>query len=265
MVEGLVRFGQITGMWVRASRAYPASFWMLMAGSFLITGIDFVGVLTLFANVDNLGGFNLHEVAFLYGSSGVGIAVADLFVGQVERLGELIRLGRLDQMMVRPVSVLVQVCAEEFPIRRIGRLTQAAVVFGWSCAFVDWSPERVLVAVMMVVSGCAIFSALFVGLACIQFWTTESAEVANAFTYGGNAMTSYPLSIFPHELVKALTFVLPIAFVNWYPGLYVLGREDEFGYPEWVQWVSPVVAALLLGATALMWRTGVRQYRSTGS
>jgi ABC-2 type transport system permease protein len=107
--------------------------------------------------------------------------------------------------------------------------------------------------------------ALFVGLACIQFWTTESAEVANAFTYGGNSLTSYPLSIFPNELVKALTFVLPIAFVNWYPGLYVLGREDEFGYPAWVHWVSPVVAALLLGATALVWRTGVRQYRSTGS
>jgi ABC-2 type transport system permease protein len=238
---------------------------MLMTGSFLITGIDFIGVLILFANVDDLGGFDLHEVAFLYGSSGLGIAVADLFVGQVERLGQLIRLGRLDQMMVRPVSVLVQVCAEEFPIRRVGRLCQAAVVFAWSCAYVEWSPDRVLVAALMVVSGCAIFIALFVGFACIQFWTAESAEVANAFTYGGNAATSYPLTIFPSEVVKAMTFVLPIAFVNWYPGLYVLGREDQFGYPVWVHWLSPVVAALLVAATAFVWRTGVRQYRSTGS
>jgi ABC-2 type transport system permease protein len=255
VVEALARFGQITLMWVRASRTYPVSFWMLILGSFLITGIDFVGVWIVFANVDALGGFG----------SGIGIAVADLFVGQVEKLGQLIRLGRLDQMMVRPVPLLVQVCAEEFPIRRLGRLSQATVVFGWACAFVDWTPDRAVVAGLMVVSGAAIFTALFIGFACIQFWTTESAEVANAFTYGGNAATSYPLTIFPSEVVKAMTFVLPIAFVNWYPALYVLGREDRLGYPLWVQWLSPLVAALLVGAAALVWRAGVRSYRSTGS
>jgi ABC-2 type transport system permease protein len=263
--EALLRYGQITAMWARASRAYPASFWMLMTGSFVITSIDFVAVIILFANIDNLGGFDFHEVAFLYGSSGIAIAVADLFVGQVERLGQLIRLGRLDQMMVRPVPLLVQVCAEEFPMRRLGRLTQAILVFAWACTYVEWSPERAFVATQMVLSGCAIFVSLFVALACIQFWTTESAEVANAFTYGGNAVTSYPLTIFPNEVVKALTFVVPIAFVNWYPGLYVLGREDATGYPVWALWLSPVVAALLVGLTALVWRTGVRQYRSTGS
>jgi ABC-2 type transport system permease protein len=265
VVEALVRFGQISGMWVRAARSYPVSFRMLVLGSFLITGIDFVGVVIVFENVDRLGGFDLHEVAFLYGGSGVGIAAADLFVGQVERLGRQIRLGRLDQMMVRPVPLLVQVCAEEFAIRRVGRLTQALLVFAWACAYVDWTPARVLVAALMVVSGSAIFTALFVGFACIQFWTTESAEVANAFTYGGNTATSYPLTIFPSEVVKAMTFVLPIAFVNWYPSLYVLGREDRLGYPVWVQWLSPVVAAVLAGLTALIWRAGVRQYRSTGS
>jgi ABC-2 type transport system permease protein len=263
--EALLRFGQITAMWVRASRAYPASFWMLMSGSFLITSIDFVAVIIMFANVDQLGGFSFHEVAFLYGSSGIGIAVADLFVGQVERLGLLIRLGRLDQMMVRPVPLLVQVCAEEFPVRRIGRLTQAAVVFAWSCAYVEWSPTRVLMASLMVLSGCAIFIALFVGFACVQFWTTESAEVANAFTYGGNTVTAYPLTIFPSEVVKALTFVLPIAFVNWYPGLYVLGREEATPLPDWALWLSPLVGLTLLGLTTLVWRYGVRQYRSTGS
>jgi ABC-2 type transport system permease protein len=157
------------------------------------------------------------------------------------------------------------VCAEEFPIRRLGRLGQATVVFGWACAFVDWTPDRAVVAGLMVVSGAAIFTALFIGFACIQFWTTESAEVANAFTYGGNAATSYPLTIFPSEVVKAMTFVLPIAFVNWYPALYVLGRDDRLGYPLWVQWLSPLVAALLVGAAALVWRAGVRSYRSTGS
>jgi ABC-2 type transport system permease protein len=117
----------------------------------------------------------------------------------------------------------------------------------------------------MCVSASAIFFALFVGVSCIQFWTSDASEFANAFTYGGNTLTQYPLTIFPVEVVKSLTFVLPIAFVNWYPCLYLLDREDPFGMPGWFAVAPPFVAVALLALSALAWRTGVRRYTSTGS
>ena len=139
------------------------SFWILVVGGFLITGLDFVGIWIMFQNVDDLGGFSLHEVAFLYGATGLGIAIADLLVGSVERIGQMIRLGELDQMMTRPVPLLVQVCADQFAMRRISRITQAALVFAWAAPYVDWTPSRVLLAVLMVVAASVIFIALFVG------------------------------------------------------------------------------------------------------
>ena len=87
-----------------------------------------------------------------------------------------------------------------------------------------------------------IFFAVFIGFACIQFWTIDSNEVANAFTYGGNTITQYPMTVFPKEIVKGLTFLLPLAFVNWYPALYVLDKPDPFGFPEWLQFASPLAA-----------------------
>ncbi|MBS41904.1 MAG: transporter [Nocardioides sp.] len=245
--------------------AYPVSFWLLAVSSFLITGLDFAGIVVILGNIDDLGGFGLHEIAFLYGASGLGIAFADLLVGRVERLGQMIRLGRLDVMMVKPVPLLVQVCADEFALRRLARVLQAGVVFGVGCWTVDWTLPRVGASVVMVVCSALIFFSLFVGLACVQFWTTDSAEVASAFTYGGNTVTSYPLSVFPSEVVKALTFVVPIAFVSWYPALFVLGRPDPFGLPSWLQHAAPVAAAVCLLAAGLAWRAGVRHYRSTGS
>lgn len=117
----------------------------------------------------------------------------------------------------------------------------------------------------MVVSSGAIFFALFVGFACVQFWTQDATEFANAFTYGGTTLTQYPLTVYPAEVVRSLTFVLPVAFVNWYPCLYLLGRDDPFGLPGWLQFCSPVAAAALLALALLAWRTGVRRYTSTGS
>jgi ABC-2 type transport system permease protein len=261
----IARYRDISGMWIRSSLAYPVSFWTMTLGSVFITGLDFVGIWLMFATIDDLGGFGLAEIGLLYGATGLGIGLADLVVGSVERIGAKVRLGTLDAMMVRPVPLLVQVCADEFQLRRLARIVQTAVVFGWAATYVEWTPLRALVAVEMVASGGVIFFCLFVIFSCVQFWTSDASEFANAFTYGGNTLTQYPLTVFPGEIVKTLTFVLPLAFVNWYPCLYLLGRDDPFGLPAWLQFASPLAALMLVGLTAVVWPAGVRHYTSTGS
>ena len=265
MRAAVVGYRDIAAMWVRASMTYRASFWMLAASGFVVSGLDFVGIWIMFTTVDSLGGFGLAEIGFLYGATGLGLAFADLFVGRIERLGQMIRLGKLDTMMVRPIPLLAQVCADEFALRRIARVVQTGLIFGFGSWYVDWSLPKAGLAAVMVVSGSVIFFSVFIGFACLQFWTSDASEVANAFTYGGNTVTQYPLTVFPREVVTGLTFLVPLAFVNWYPALYILDRPDPFGFPAWLQFASPL-AAVLLGALAMLtWRTGVRHYTSTGS
>lgn len=254
-------------MWIRVAMSYRASFVILTLGQFFVTALDFVAIVIMFANVEALGGFELAEIAFLYGGSGLCLGLADLLLGNIERLGTRIRMGTFDAMMVRPVPLYAQACADEFSLRRIGRISQALFVMVWSMLAldIDWSPGRVLMVPYLVVFGTLIFLAIFTLGAALQFWTTEGSEAANAFTYGGNTLTQYPLTIFPAEAVKALTFIVPVAFVNWYPSLFVLGRPDPLGLPQAMQFASPVAALALTGLAALAWRTGVRRYRSTGS
>ena len=269
VAEGVVTsvrgYRDIALMWTRAAMAYPASFWMMAVSGFAIGLLDFVGIWIMFHTIDSLGGWSLSEIAFLYGATGFGLAAADLVVGRIERLGQLIRTGRLDSMFLKPLPLLTQVCADEFALRRFARVFQAVVVLGVACTFVSWTPAKVLVTLSMLVSGSVIFFAVFIGFACIQFWTIDANEVANAFTYGGNTMTQYPLTVFPSEVVTGLTVLIPLAFVNWYPALYVLDKPDPFGFPEWLQFASPVVAAIMMSVALLVWRTGVRHYTSTGS
>ena len=258
-------YRDIAVMWTRAAMAYPASFWMMSVSGFVVGALDFVGIWIMFHTVDSLGDWNLRQIAFLYGASGFGLAIADMVVGRVERLGDMIRTGRLDAMFLKPVPLLLQVCADEFALRRLARIVQSVVILTAACWFVSWTPGRALVTLAMLASSAVIFLAVFVGFACIQFWTIDANEVANAFTYGGNAVTQYPLSIYPREIVTGLTVLLPLAFVNWYPALYVLDMPDPYGFPEWLQFASPVAAVVLTTVALLVWRAGVRHYTSTGS
>ena len=147
------QYARIARLWIRSSLSYRTSFAILTLSSMLITFLDFVGLWLMLHLIGDLDGFALWEIALLYGASGIGIGVADLLIGSVEQIGRHIRTGTLDAMLVRPVPLLVQVCADRFAIRRLGRITQAVVVFAWGAWHVDWTPTKVVVALLMMVVG----------------------------------------------------------------------------------------------------------------
>ncbi|TXS57700.1 ABC transporter permease [Streptomyces sp. t39] len=254
-------------MWIRSTMTYRASFAMTAFGNFVATGFDFVAILLMFSHVDALGGWSLPEIAFLYGTTSTAFGLADLVLGSMDRLGRRVRDGTLDTLLVRPVPVLAQVAADRFALRRLGRVTQGLLVLGYALVTldVDWTPGRAAAVPVMLLCGGAIFASVFVAGAAFQFFALDAAEVQSAFTYGGNTLLQYPPSIFAKDLVRGVTFVVPLAFVNWVPSLYVLGRENPLGLPDWLALLPPVVAAACLGLAGLAWRTGLRAYRSTGN
>ncbi|MGP2439714.1 ABC transporter permease [Streptomyces sp. JW3] len=266
-VGGLRAYGMVAAMWIRSTMAYRTSFVITTCASFVTTGLDFVAVLLMFSRVDALGGWSLPEIAFLYGLSGIAFGLADLAIGSMERLGRRVRDGTLDLLLVRPAPVLAQLAADRFAPRRVGRVLQGALVLGFalSALDVDWTPAKVLLVPVMVAGGGAIFCAVFVAGAAFQFLAQDASEVQNAFTYGGTTLLQYPPSLFGTELVRGVTFVLPLAFVNWVPASYVLDRPYPLDLPGWTAFASPLVAVGCCALAGLAWRAGLRSYRSTGS
>lgn len=267
LVEGVRAYGLIAAMWLRSTMAYRASFVMTAFGNFAATGFDFVAIMLMFSHVDVLGGYTLPEIALLYGASGTAFGLADLAMGSMDRLGRRVRDGTLDTLLVRPVPVLAQVAADRFALRRLGRITQGLLVLGYALVTLDieWTALKVLLVPLMLLSGAAIFAAVFVAGAAFQFFAQDASEVQNSFTYGGNSLLQYPPTLFAKDLVRGVTFVVPLAFVNWLPALYVLDREYPLGLPDWVAFLPPLVAGLCWVVAGLAWRAGLRAYRSTGS
>jgi ABC-2 type transport system permease protein len=254
-------------MWIRSSLAYPVSFAVMLVSGALITVIDFVAVVLMFSHIKSFGGFNLGEMAVLYGTASLTLGFADLITGSIERIGQRIRTGELDVWLIRPVPALLQAAADNFALRRIGRPLQAGfvLVLGLRTLDLDWTVAKGIVLVLSVLTGSVIFGAIFVLGAAFQFVSIDAAEVTNSFTYGGQQLTQYPLPVFGREIVRAVTFVVPLAFVNYYPVIFVLGKPAPLGLPSWIGLLAPVVAVVMTALASLAWRGGLRHYRSTGS
>lgn len=264
---GVRAYGFIVAMWVRSTMVYRTSFAIMLLGSFALTALDFAGIMIMFSHVDVLAGYSVHEVALLYGTSATSLGLADLALGSFDRVGARVRDGTMDTMLVRPVPALAQVAADRFALRRLGRVAQSVLVLCWALSGVELvsSPLTPLLLAVTVVSGAAVFAAVFVMGGAFQFWAQDAAEVQNSFTYGGATMLEYPPTVFAKDLVRGVTFVIPLAFVNWLPVLRMLGRDDPLRLPGWVDFAGPAVAVVCCALAGLAWRAGLRAYRSTGS
>lgn len=267
MAETVGIYRRLVAARIRAQLQYRLSFGLTVLGNLFLTTLDFVVILVLFGQVDALGDWTASEVALLYGISTVSFALTDLAIGQLDQLPRMIREGDFDQILIRPLGTLGQVVTADVALRHLGRLTQGAAVLvvALTQVDVDWTAARAAWLVVSIGAASLIFAGVWVAFATISFWLIDSFEVTNSFTYGGNVTASYPINIFGEWLRRLVIFVIPIAFISYFPALYLLDKDDPLGLPAGFRFASPLVAVAALLAGGLLWRFAVRRYRSVGA
>jgi ABC-2 type transport system permease protein len=251
---------------LRSDMQYRTSFALMTAIAAAFSFLDFVAVTVIFTNIGDLAGWTFTEVAVLYGTSGVSFNLANVFVAGVDRASAHIRAGTFDVLLLRPVGTITQLTAGDIEPRRAGRVVQAALVLAIALdrVPVDWTPARALMIPVLLASGAAIFSGLWIAAAAIAFWTIENRALANTVTYSGNYLTLYPLDVFTSWLRHILA-IIPLAFVNYLPVAWILGKDTAYHWPSWAPLTTPAVAVATSLTARHIWRTGIRRYRSTGS
>jgi ABC-2 type transport system permease protein len=246
---------------------YRASLALFAFGHFVLTGVEFLALWSLFERFGNLKGWSLAEVALLYGMANIAFALAESAARGFDVFDQMVKSGAFDRLLLRPLGTAFQVGAQELQLMRIGRFAQGAAVTAWAVASLDlvWSPAKAVLIAVSVLSGACIFSGLFILQATLAFWTTESLEIVNTVTYGGVETAQYPISIYRVWFRRFFTWVIPLAAMNYFPVVAVTGKPDPLGTPGWLVWISPLFGFLFLLVCLRVWRFGEKRYRSTGS
>jgi ABC-2 type transport system permease protein len=260
MRDSLALYGRYLALSLRAQLTYRAALVIQVLGQLAITGVEFLAIWALFDRFGSLRGWTLREVALMYGMIDVAFALADALARGFDVFGAMVRSGDFDRLLLRPRSTVLQLLGHELTVRRVGRLAQGLAVFLWAAQGVDWDLARVLLVLFALAGAVALFLAIEVLAATTAFWTVESLEVWNAFSYGGNYAAQYPMSIYRPWFRRFFTVVVPLACVIYLPALVLLGRSDAA-----LHHAAPAAGFAFLGLSLLLWRLGVRHYTSTGS
>lgn len=262
-------YRRLLGVQIRSQMQYRAAFLLDFIGTAISLGLYFVSLALIIQRFGDLAGWTLGEVAFLFAMAEISFGTMDLIFSGFDPsgFGRRVRRGTFDQLLLRPVNLTVQVLGDEFLLRRLGRIAQGIAIFAvaLTLADIEWTLGKMLYLPLVIASMIAFFGGLFIIGATITFWTIESIELVNIFTYGGTELISYPMHIYPDWLRGLFTYLLPAAFLNYYPALYFLDKPDPFGLPPVMRFVAPLAGLAVLALALAFWRFGIRHYQSTGT
>ena len=77
--------------------------------------------------------------------------------------------------------------------------------------------------------------------------------------------TRYPLSIYARPVRYVLTFLLPFAFINYFPATYFLDKTDAtLGLPIAIGLITPLIGIVFSLLAYAFWRAGLDRYQGVG-
>ncbi|UCD08871.1 MAG: ABC-2 family transporter protein [Dehalococcoidales bacterium] len=267
LIDSIQVYFKLIGINIRSQLQYRSAFIMMLLGNFAVTFIEFIGIVVLFTRFGTIQGWRLEEVAMFYGIINVGYAVSEAFGRGFDHFHLQVIHGEFDRTLLRPRSTALQVLAHDFLLLRAGRLLQGLVILIWASVNIGiaWNIAKVLLLFVSLIGNVCVFTGLLILQATMCFWSTQGLEVMNSFTYGGVETVQWPLPIFKKWFAGIFVFIIPLACVNYFPALAIMGKSDPLNTPIWFQWLSPLIGLLFLWISLKVWKFGVRHYHSTGS
>jgi ABC-2 type transport system permease protein len=249
-------------MHLKSQMQYKASFFLTALGKFLVSFTALIGLYFMFARFKEVEGFTYHQVLLCFATMLFTSSLAECLGHGFGVFPQMLGNGEFDRVLVRPMGEIFQVLALKMDFTRVGRILQAVVVLGYamSASEVTWTPDKILTLFVMISCGTLIFFGLFLIYAALTFFTIEGLEFMNILTYGSQEFGRYPFSVYGRRVLRFFTYVVPLALFQYYPFLYLIGREESQFYM-----LTPLLGLLFLVPCCVFWRFGVSRYKSTGS
>ncbi len=247
---------------LKSQMQYKTSFYMTIFGQFLVSFTVLLGLFFMMNRFNTVDGFTLPQVLLCFATVLMGFSLAECFARGFDLFPNMLSNGEFDRVLVRPRGIVFQVLAQKVEFARLGRVAQAILVFCYAIptSGVVWSLDKIFTLMLMVFCGTCVFFGLFLVFAALTFFTTEGLEFMNMLTDGGREFGTYPFSIYGNGILKFLTYIVPLALIQYYPLLYILGETRSVWYM-----LSPLAGLLFLIPAFGLWRFGLTRYKSTGS
>ena len=217
---------------------------------------------------DKINGWNIDEMLFLFSILFLTYAIVVALFADLRDFSSMIREGRFDRLMIRPRGLLFQLILNNADVlATAGHGTLGILLFVISAGRVgiEWNAITIIYYVSAIIGGVLIQGGIFIFFSALSFYFVETGSIREIFYWNMRKFAGYPISIYSKVIQIVMIYVVPFAFVNYFPAQYLLRKEDMALYPEVYMYMAPLVGIVIYLLAYGFWRVSVKRYSSTGN
>ena len=217
---------------------------------------------------DKINEWNVDEMLFLFSLLFLTYALVVSLFADLRDFSSMIREGRFDRLMIRPRGLLLQLILNNADLMAsAGHGTLGILLFVISAGRVgiQWNAVTILYYIGAIIGGVLIQGGMFIFFSSLSFYFVETNSIREIFYWNMRKFAGYPISIYSKLIQNLMIYVVPFAFVNYFPAQYLLRKPDMANYNEMYMYIAPMVGVVIYILAYGFWRISVKRYKSTGN
>lgn len=238
--------------------------WLMVLQVLFVVVSDPIATFFLFSRFGSIGPWTLERIMLIYAIAVTSFGIAESLCRGFDYFPwKMIRSGDFDRLLLRPRTLFVQVAGSYFHIHRLSRVAAGLAVIIWSLnrQGIIVNAANGLILLLALVGGALMYCGVFVFSSGIAIFTIKALDWIYILTNASYQVTRCPVEYMPRSLYRVFTFFLPMLLISYYPASAASG----WGESVWKGCLALPAGSLFLLFSLLVWRIGVRHYKSTGS
>ena len=247
---------------LKSKMSYRADFVISNIGMILTNLVGFLSFIILFENFEEINGWTKYEMLFLYGFSLLALTPVQCFFDNNWNLRFAVESGDFIKYCFRPINIFFYYISEVFDVKGLGQLVfgGGTLVYAWYKVGIPVTFRSISLTCVSLFAASLFMIAVMNAAAATCFWITRSGMVM-VLAFKFKDYSKYPISIFRGVFRVLFTFIIPIAYIAYYPSIVVL-RPDNIPV---LSWISLPLGLVFFYLSYRFWMRGARKYSGTGS
>ncbi|WP_156130634.1 ABC transporter permease [Paenibacillus durus] len=257
--------GKLLRLLIKERMEYRADFILAAIAQMIAYGGEFLVIWLFLRKFNHISGWTWPEISILYSMGLLTYALGASFsYVQMREVEDKVQSGKLDHYLVKPVNPYFYLICRGLNLSYIAHLILAGSIFIWSWANIDmdWTFIKILYLILSIISSSMIYAAIMTLIGAMSFIWIKTNYLFDLF-FNFKDFISYPIQIYGYFIQLLLTFVLPLAFVNFFPSAFLLSNNTSFLTGS-ILWFTPIIGPAVYYASYKFWMYGINKYQGAG-
>ena len=251
---------------IKASFQYKMNALLLTIAVFVREMSEVIAIYLTLSRFTTVHGWDLPQLLFMYSFVFVTYSIMISFCTGLRDFSQMVNSGSFDRLLLLPRGALFQVMTTN--VDWLAALGQGSVgvlllIYSSHAAGIVWNAVDIIYYVIAIINGVLFQAGLFLFIASLNFYFVKTQSVQELVYYDIKKIATYPITIYPHIIKILLVYIVPFAFVNYYPALYFFPEKSSNSDVHIIMTTFIGVVYYLL--SYLFWRFSLLKYNSTGN